>query len=63
MNIAGWLQTNWLDIAALAGALHVFLNVIGKLANNKSIQGLDNLLLGLLNAFGIKAGSSTPPNA
>lgn len=58
-----YLQSNWELIAAALGGLHVILNVIGKLTNNKAIQGLDNTFMSLLAAFGIKPGSTTPPNA
>lgn len=62
-GIVTYLQTNWELIAAAFGGLHVILNVIGKLTGNKSIQGLDNLFMSILAAFGIKPGTTTPPNA
>ena len=60
-GVITWFQANWEIVGAAAGALHVLLNVIGKLTGNKAIEGLDNAFMSLLNAFGIKG--KTPPNA
>ena len=62
-NVATWLQTNWEYIAALAGGLHVILNVLGKITGNKAIEGLDNAIMSLLAAFGIKPGVKEAPKA
>ena len=61
MGIVTWIKTNWELIAALAGGLHVILNVLGKVTNNKAIEGLDNTIMSFLSAFGIKPGATVPP--
>lgn len=57
-NIITWIHTNWEGILAIMGGLHVILNVLGKVFKNTAIEGLDNLIMNLLNRFGKKS-----PNA
>lgn len=59
MGVLHWLQipANLEILAGIAGGLHVLLNVLGKLTGNKNIEGLDNTLMSLFAAFGIKPKS------
>ena len=61
MGIATWLSANWEALGALAGALHVILNVLGKITGNKAIEGLDNTVMTLFGAFGLKDKSAPKP--